>query len=256
VVRESDVVENARHALGAQLAEYRRAVGYNQAELGAMIGYSRSTVANVETGRQHVPPHFWKSADEAVHAEGVLIALSGETEAAAMREREEGAQARRLYFVGVVKDGMAVTGSQLVHMPGDAVDAPGHMAGWLDAIAMAAGQAREHAENAAVTDVGPGTVEQFRADVVRLGRAYVSAPPLPLFAAMHQALASADAWFPPAPTFTGACAGGIEKNHVARMPAPEITAVDFQSIGKTTAILTFRSDLLGGLRLAHESAVL
>ena len=30
----------------------------------------------------------------------------------------------------------------------------------------------------------------------------------------------------------GACVGGIEKNHVARMPAPEMTAVDFQSIEK------------------------
>lgn len=58
----------------------------------------------------------------------------------------------------------------------------------MDAIALAASQARDDAEHAAVTDVGPGTVEQFRADVVRLGRAYVSAPPLPLFAAMHQAL--------------------------------------------------------------------
>jgi hypothetical protein len=27
-------------------------------------------------------------------------------------------------------------------------------------------------------------------------------------------------------------AGGIEKNHMARMPAPEITAVDFQSIAQ------------------------
>jgi hypothetical protein len=188
VVRESEAVESTRRALGAQLAEYRRAAGCSQAELGALVGYTRSTVANVETGRQHVPPRFWKSADEAVHAEGALIALSGETEAAARREREEAAQATRLYFVGVARDGSTGTGSQLVRAPGDAVDAPGHMAGWVDAIAIAAGQAREHAENAAVTDVGPGTVEQFRADVVRLGRAYVSAPPLPLFAAMHQAL--------------------------------------------------------------------
>src|SRR5712692_6470977 len=88
----------------------------------------------------------------------------------------------------MARNGSAVTGSRLVRTPGDAVDVPGHMAGWLDAVAMAAGQAREHAENVAVTDVGPGTVEQFRADVVRLGRAYVSAPPLPLFAAMHHAL--------------------------------------------------------------------
>ena len=32
---------------------------------------------------------------------------------------------------------------------------------------------------------------------------------------------------------------GIEKNHVARMPAPEMTAVDFQSIRGFMAILTF-----------------
>src|SRR5262245_30436355 len=36
--------------------------------------------------------------------------------------------------------------------------------------------------------------------------------------------------------------GGIEKNHVARMPAPEITAVDFQSmLERNMVILTFRS---------------
>src|SRR5512138_3442800 len=39
----------------------------------------------------------------------------------------------------------------------------------------------------------------------------------------------------------GVAVGGIEKNHVARMPAPEMTAVDFQSmLEKNTAILTFR----------------
>jgi hypothetical protein len=40
-----------------------------------------------------------------------------------------------------------------------------------------------------VTGIGPGTVEQFTADVARLSRAYVSAPPLPLFGAMHRELA-------------------------------------------------------------------
>ena len=68
------------------------------------------------------------------------------------------------------------------------MEAPGHGDGWLDVIALAASQARAHAEMVAVTDIGPGTVEQFRADVARLGRAYVSAPPLPLFAAMHRTL--------------------------------------------------------------------
>src|SRR5258706_4818119 len=41
----------------------------------------------------------------------------------------------------------------------------------------------------------------------------------------------------------GAVAGGMEKSQVARMPAPEITAVDFQSmLEETITILTFRSD--------------
>ena len=103
-------------------------------------------------------------------------------------EHAEAAQATRLYFVGVARYRSAVTGRQLVHAPGDADDVPGLGEGGLDAIALAASQTREHTEHPAVTEVGPGTVEQFRADVVRLGRAYVSAPPLPLFAAMHQAL--------------------------------------------------------------------
>ena len=51
-----------------------------------------------------------------------------------------------------------------------------------------ASQARDHALTAAVTSIGPGTVEQLTSEVVRLGRAYVSGSPLPLFTAMHQAL--------------------------------------------------------------------
>ena len=82
MVRESDAVENARRALGAQLAACRHAAGYSQAGLAEVVGYSRSTVANVETGRQHVPLGFWKSADEAVHAEGALVRVNDEVEAA------------------------------------------------------------------------------------------------------------------------------------------------------------------------------
>lgn len=55
-------------------------------------------------------------------------------------------------------------------------------------IAAAASEARGHAEQAAVTGIGPGAVEQLTADVARLSRAYISAPPLPLFVAMHRTL--------------------------------------------------------------------
>jgi len=55
MVRESGIVENARPALGGKLAACRRAAGYSQVGIAVVVGYSRSTVANVEVGRQHVP---------------------------------------------------------------------------------------------------------------------------------------------------------------------------------------------------------
>jgi hypothetical protein len=64
---------------------------------------------------------------------------------------------------------------------------------WFDVISLAATEAREHAEKTAITDVGPAAVEQFTADVVRLARAYVSAPAFPLFAAMRRLLAQIQA---------------------------------------------------------------
>ena len=66
-MRESQTVENARRALGAQLAAYRRAAGYSQEAFAAHVDYSRSTIANVETGRQRVPRRFlfyWATIDD------------------------------------------------------------------------------------------------------------------------------------------------------------------------------------------------
>ncbi|HEY5987462.1 MAG TPA: helix-turn-helix transcriptional regulator, partial [Streptosporangiaceae bacterium] len=80
----SDV--QARSALGAELAAYRRAAGYTQAELSELIGYSRSTVANVETGRQRVPGEFWRSADAVLRTGGVLSAGNDEVEAITRRD--------------------------------------------------------------------------------------------------------------------------------------------------------------------------
>ncbi|MGH3319271.1 MAG: helix-turn-helix domain-containing protein [Streptosporangiaceae bacterium] len=48
-------ITDARRALGKRLAAYRRAAGLNQKRLAPITGYGRSTVANVETGRQRVP---------------------------------------------------------------------------------------------------------------------------------------------------------------------------------------------------------
>ena len=186
MVRESSAVESARGELGAKLAACRRAAGHSQAALASLVGYSRSTVANVETGRQHVPGDFWERADAACHAEGALIQASDKVEAAGRRERQ---QAARQVLATRDGDGGADVAGPLRHPAGGILHAAGHGDGGVDLIASAAAQARGHAEQSAVTGIGPGTVEQYAADVTRLSRAYVSAPPLPLFAAMHRELA-------------------------------------------------------------------
>ncbi|HEY1621534.1 MAG TPA: helix-turn-helix transcriptional regulator [Streptosporangiaceae bacterium] len=176
MVSDSDVIDVARRALGARLAAYRRAAGHNQASLARLTDYSRSTVANVETGRQHVPREFWVHVDGLLGAAGTLIEASDQIEAAVRSEHQAVALRSGPVLSGTAGDGGELTGAD------GAGDGP------FDVIAMAAAQARDHAERSAVTEIRPGTVEQLTAEVARVGRAYVSAPPLPLFAAMHQVL--------------------------------------------------------------------
>jgi transcriptional regulator with XRE-family HTH domain len=187
-LRESDTIENARRTLGAKLAAYRRAAGYSQAKLASLVDYSRSTVANVETGRQHVPSDFWERAEAACHADGALIEASDEIEAAVRREREEAAHQTRSLLLGLAESPDTDTATSLVRAPAVAIAVTDDGDGRLDMIAIAANEARGHAERAAVTEVGPGTIEQLTEDTVRLSRAYVSAPPLPLFATMGREL--------------------------------------------------------------------
>lgn len=72
-MRDGDVVDQARLALGAQLAARRQAAGETQRSLALKLPYSRSTVASVETGRQHAPLAFWRSCDELLDASGALL---------------------------------------------------------------------------------------------------------------------------------------------------------------------------------------
>jgi hypothetical protein len=67
-------VPGARHALGRQLAALRKAAGYSQHEFAPLTLYGRSTLANVETGRQNVPREFWQRCDAALGAGGALVA--------------------------------------------------------------------------------------------------------------------------------------------------------------------------------------
>ncbi|GGJ78312.1 hypothetical protein GCM10010123_05370 [Pilimelia anulata] len=65
---------SARQRLGRQLAGYRRAAGHSQQTFAALVRYTRSSIANVETGRQCPPRAFWVQCDELLGTGGMLAA--------------------------------------------------------------------------------------------------------------------------------------------------------------------------------------
>jgi transcriptional regulator with XRE-family HTH domain len=79
----------ARRALGEQLAAYRQAAGLKQEELAPLLHYGRSSVANVETGRQKGPQRFCQRCDEILGADGALLAAYEATEAGIQEQRHQ-----------------------------------------------------------------------------------------------------------------------------------------------------------------------
>ncbi|MCZ7379754.1 helix-turn-helix domain-containing protein [Micromonospora sp. WMMC250] len=65
-------VAKAWVALGQMLARSRKAAGYTQETFAARVSYGRSTIANVETGRQRVGRDFWTRSDELLGTGGRL----------------------------------------------------------------------------------------------------------------------------------------------------------------------------------------
>ncbi|MFF4544385.1 helix-turn-helix domain-containing protein [Streptomyces sp. NPDC001406] len=62
------------HVFGRQLKLFRERAGLDRSELGALTGYSASTIASFEQGRRIPPPRFIDRADEVLGAGGVLSA--------------------------------------------------------------------------------------------------------------------------------------------------------------------------------------
>jgi Helix-turn-helix domain len=86
-----------KRALGRQLATSRQAAEIGQQQVAHRTGYSRSSVAHAEAGRQLLTRDFWRTADELVKADGVLLAEYDRIRAV-MQEHER--QSREMQLVG------------------------------------------------------------------------------------------------------------------------------------------------------------
>lgn len=85
-------ITGARRELGEQLAALRGAAGHKQTELAGLTGYSRSSIANAEVGRQPMPREFWVRADDLLGGQGALVESHDKITLALGRLRGQGAR--------------------------------------------------------------------------------------------------------------------------------------------------------------------
>src|SRR5947208_326737 len=71
-VTDDKTIARAWMTLGRRLADFRQAAGYGQAELAPLVHYSRSSLANVEVGRQKGSRDFWQACDALLDTGGAL----------------------------------------------------------------------------------------------------------------------------------------------------------------------------------------
>lgn len=74
MARQPEEVTELRRALGAALASYLDASSLNQSDLARKTNYDRSSVSHITHGRQFPDRDFWVTADDALGANGTLVA--------------------------------------------------------------------------------------------------------------------------------------------------------------------------------------
>ena len=87
MIQDPPELVSMKLALGQQLAALRQAAELGQQQVGRKTGYSRSSVAKAESGRQLLTRDFWTTADKLLKADGALLA-SYEQVRAAKEEHE------------------------------------------------------------------------------------------------------------------------------------------------------------------------
>jgi Helix-turn-helix domain len=119
VSREPPELVALRRALGHQLAAARHVGEIGQQQVARKTGYSRSSVAHAEAGRQLLTRDFWQISDELLKADGALLA-GYERVHAAKQEHE-----RRTREAELAAAYAAAKADRLRHENGKASQLPG-----------------------------------------------------------------------------------------------------------------------------------
>lgn len=167
---DAEHTQAAWQALGRHLAELRQALGLTQQRFAAMIYTSRSSVANVETGRQKVARQFWMDCDQALGTSGELTAGYDEIRHQMMRDH------------GLNADRADQQGLPIAQARGSSV---GPLAADTDEshepiVVGLANDALDLATWAEQTNVGDMTIDTLADANQRLARDYLRRPPLPV----------------------------------------------------------------------------
>lgn len=83
----------AKVSLGARLAALRQAAGHNQQALARLLFTSRSSIANIERGRQLGTRDLWQRCDDLLRADGALIGGYDELRGLVARQYRDAAAA-------------------------------------------------------------------------------------------------------------------------------------------------------------------
>ncbi len=150
-----DQIIEARRMLGRRLAAFRQAADYGQDEFAPLVHYSRSSLANVEIGRQKGTRAFWELCDELLRTGGVLTVAFTEIQVLERQRHHEVARQ-----------------SKPQPVPNVEVNQPSIRA----LVARAAHESQAFLSAWESRCLSPQTVEEFAEDLSRLSAEYVHEP--------------------------------------------------------------------------------
>ncbi|MCW2567204.1 MAG: transcriptional regulator [Mycobacterium sp.] len=153
---DQNAITEARRMLGRRLAAYRQAAGFGQGYLAPLVHYSRSSLANVETGRQRGSRDFWQRCDELLTTGGALTAAHDDIEAMVRQHRQEAARPPRPCSSPGTGD--PVQGSVRARVAQAARDSQGFLAQWESRC------------------LGPRTADEFAEELSQIAADYVHQP--------------------------------------------------------------------------------